>query len=484
MIHTYTTEQIRAAERYWLGREADGTLMRRAAQALAIAVASRMPAPVPSRSAVLLVGAGNNGGDALFAGALLRRRGMAVTAILADPDRAHGAGLAALRRAGGRVVQFGTAQCGLALRRADAIIDGLVGLGAVPPLREPAGALVAAANSSDGWRLAVDLPSGIDPDTGREIGGAFRADATVTFGGMKTGLLLASDAGEVHVAAIGMDPKRTSPPVPHDTDVITDADAARLLPQPGPADNKFSMGVTGIAAGSARYPGAALLAVGGAVRTRPGLVRYVGPSAANVVHRWPETVAVSELSAAGRVRSWVVGPGIGTDGAAVALLRDVLAADVAVLVDADGLTVLSRIPSLLADRKRRGTTTVLTPHEGEFSRLFPDLDPAGAGGRLAAARAAAARSGAIVLLKGHRTVIAAPDGRAHINISGSPYLATAGSGDVLSGVAGALLSTGMDALMAAALAAHVHGRAGERAASAGRAGSSALLDVLGRDLLP
>jgi hydroxyethylthiazole kinase-like uncharacterized protein yjeF len=169
---------------------------------------------------------------------------------------------------------------------------------------------------------------------------------------------------------------------------------------------------------------------------------------------------------------------MGTDGAALSALRDVLATDVPVLVDADALTLLAQAPSLLADRARRGMTTVLTPHAGEFARLFPDLDPAGHAGRIAAVRAAAARCGAVVLLKGHRTVIARPDGEAFVNMSGSPYLATAGSGDVLSGLAGALLSAGLDGLTAAALAAFRHGRAGERAAAVGHAGASALLDHL------
>jgi hydroxyethylthiazole kinase-like uncharacterized protein yjeF len=166
---------------------------------------------------------------------------------------------------------------------------------------------------------------------------------------------------------------------------------------------------------------------------------------------------------------------MGTDGAALARLRDVLASDVPVLVDADGLTLLARVPMLLAARRRRGAVTVLTPHAGEFARLFDDLDP---DERIASVRAAAARSGAIVLLKGHRTVIADPSGRTAINTSGSPWLATAGSGDVLSGMAGSLLASGLDPLLAAAVAAHLHGRAGERAAAAGRPGASALLDLL------
>jgi hydroxyethylthiazole kinase-like uncharacterized protein yjeF len=486
--YSHTTAQIRAAERYHLARTAPDALMRRAARAVADAVIARLPSPVPGRSAALLVGAGNNGGDALFAGADLRRRGMAVTAVLTDSARAHPGGLAALRRAGGRVLALQaedptargvgsgappmSAAVTAALARADAIVDGLVGLGASPPLRPVAAALVAAANAAAGWRVAVDLPSGIDPDTGREVGPAFRADITVTFGGMKTALLFAPTAGRVEVADIGMIPDEV------DARILTDDDAARLMPQPGAADDKFSLGVTGVLAGSARYPGAAILSVGGAVAARPGLVRYVGPCAADVLRRWPEAIAVREFSQVGRVQAWVAGPGMGTDGAALGALRDVLATDLPVLVDADGLTLLAQAPVLLVDRARRGVPTVLTPHAGEFARLFPDLDPEGPNGRLAAVRAAAARSGAVVLLKGHRTVVAGPGGDTMINLSGLPQLATAGSGDVLSGLAGALLSAGLDGVTAAALAAHRHGRAGERAAAAGRAGASALLDHL------
>jgi hydroxyethylthiazole kinase-like uncharacterized protein yjeF len=175
------------------------------------------------------------------------------------------------------------------------------------------------------------------------------------------------------------------------------------------------------------------------------------------------------------VQAWVVGPGLGTEGQSIALLRWVLAQDVPVLVDADGLTLLAQSPSLLADRRRRGIPTLLTPHAGEFGRLFPDLDPAD---RPASVRAAAARCGATVLLKGHRTVVAAPDGSAAVNTVTSPWLATAGSGDVLSGVIGSLLAAGLAPIRAAALGALLHGRAGGRAALRGQAGASALLDLL------
>lgn len=187
-------------------------------------------------------------------------------------------------------------------------------------------------------------------------------------------------------------------------------------------------------------------------------------------------IAVPSVGETGRVQAWAIGPGLGTDGAAFARLREVLDAREPVLVDADGLTLLAGDPGLLAARVRGGGATVLTPHAGEFTRLFPDLDPAE---RLVSARSAAATSGATVLLKGHRTVIAAPDGRTAVNLTGSGWLATAGSGDVLSGLLGSLLAAGLDPFVAAVVAAHVHGRAGERAEAAGRSGAQALWEFLG-----
>ena len=370
---------------------------------------------------------------------------------------------------------IGAADLADLLHRADAVVDGLVGLGARPPLRAPLDDVVRAAGAAPGWRFAIDLPSGIDADTGRTDGPAFAADVTVTIGAMKSGLLLAPDlAGQVVVAPIGMDPHDLLPEVEPDVVALEESDADRLVPEPGPGDDKFSVGVLGVLAGSTDYPGAAVLCVGGAVRARPGLVRYAGPQASAVVARWPEVVATDDPAAAGRVQAWVAGPGIGTDGAALARLRLVLATDVPVLVDADGLTLLSRTPSLLADRRRRGLDTLLTPHAGEFSRLFPDLDPAD---RITSVRAAAARCGATVLLKGHRTVIAAPDGRVAVNTLTSSWLATAGSGDVLSGVTGSLLASGLDPLHAGALGALLHGRAGIRASVLGHPGASTLVDL-------
>ncbi len=477
MIEAYTVEQIRAVESAALARHGDGTLMRRASHAIALEVADRLPSPHPGRHVVLLVGSGNNGGDALYAGAFLRGRGMRITAVLLDPAKAHPAGLRALRRAGARVLAADDAASATgitqAIHRADVIIDGVVGLAARPPLRENAAELVGNANATDALRVAVDIPSGVEPDTGRVRGVSFLADVTVTFGGIKPGLLIADEqAGTVVSVPIGMEMTGRSA----DLIAMTDGTLRALLPGPGPAADKFTGGLVGIAAGSPGYPGAPVLCVGGAVRTRPGMVRYAGAQATAVLSQWPEVVAASTPAEAGQVQAWVVGPGMGTEGSSIATLRWVLSQDVPVLVDADGLTVLAALPSLLAERRRSGQVTVLTPHDREFARVFPDVD---LDDRLGAVRRAAAGSGATVLLKGHRTLIADPGGQAAVNLSGSSWLATAGSGDVLSGVIGSLLASGLPPLLAAAAGAFLHGRAGERAERSGLFGAQVLWDHLG-----
>jgi hydroxyethylthiazole kinase-like uncharacterized protein yjeF len=346
------------------------------------------------------------------------------------------------------------------------VLDGIVGIGGTGGLRPDAAALVAAIR---GPVVAVDLPSGVDADTGAVDGEAVTADVTVTFGGLKTGLLVGAGvehAGEVRLVEIGLDL-----PAP-DLRVLEPADVAALLPAPGPRDDKYTRGVVGVAAGSSVYPGAGVLCTGSAVRGGAGMVRYAGTAADQVRSRWPEAVVTAgRPGEAGRVQAWVVGPGIGTDGAAAGLLRDVLAQDVPVLVDADGLTLLAKEPELL---RGRAAPTVLTPHDREFERV---AGPVGAD-RVGAARRAAAELGVTMLLKGNATVVAGPDGRAYVNPTGTPWLATAGSGDVLSGLGGALLAGGLDPVLAAALAAYLHGRAGAIAAGGASTTAAGVLDAL------
>ncbi|SFK31162.1 NAD(P)H-hydrate dehydratase [Geodermatophilus ruber] len=452
MIGLYTAAEVRAAEAVLLTRTREGALMQRAATGLATVCLRLLGRAVGVRVTVL-VGAGNNGGDALFAGAHLGRRGARVTAVLLDPDRAHPAGLAALRAAGGRIA--GT-EGPTGLDRADLVLDGIVGIGGTGGLRPPAAALVAQAVAGPGLRVAVDVPSGVDASTGAVPGAAFPAQHTVTFGAVKVGLAVGEGrhhAGVVHLVDIGLG-EHLPPPR---TRQLTDADAAARIPPPTPEDDKYSRGVTGVVAGSSTYPGAAVLCTGAALRTRPGLVRYAGTAADGVRAAWPEAIVTAGRPGdAGRVQAWVVGPGMGTDDAAAGVLAEVLATDLPVLVDADALTLAAREPALVRDRR---APTVLTPHDREFARFGQEVGP----DRVGAARRLAAALGAVVLLKGDATVVADADGTAFVNGTGTPWLATAGTGDVLSGIGGALLAMGLPAVEAAAVAAHVHGRTGQLA---------------------
>jgi ADP-dependent NAD(P)H-hydrate dehydratase / NAD(P)H-hydrate epimerase len=451
VVHgVFPVAEVRAAEAAAMAQLAEGVLMQRAAHALSVHCAELLGA-VYGAPVTVLVGAGNNGGDALHAGARLAARGARVTALLADPARAHAGGLRALRRAGGRVAGADAALVAGAL-----VIDGLLGIGGRGGLRGAAAELADAA--ADLLTVAVDLPSGVDADTGAVEGSAVRADVTVTFGVLKTGLVVgpgAELAGEVRLVDIGL---RASAATLH---VVEAADVRAVLPIPDASDDKYTRGVIGVVAGSQAYPGAGVLATGSALCGGAGMVRYAGTAPDAVRARYPEVVVhegqrPSEL----RVQAWIVGPGMGTDDAAAELLADVLGTDVPVIVDADGLTLVAKRPELV---RGRAAPTALTPHDREFARLAGDVGA----DRLAAARRAARDFGATVLLKGNATVVAAPDGTAYVNPTGTPWLATAGSGDVLSGLLGSLLAAGLPAPLAAAAAAYLHGVAGQRAATDG-----------------
>jgi hydroxyethylthiazole kinase-like uncharacterized protein yjeF len=471
MDGSWPVTEIRAAEQRVMARVPDGALMAKAAFAVAVEACAVVRSAGRPRCGLtygarvlLLVGPGDNGGDALFAGAELARRGMAVQAVLADPGRVHGAGLVAFRAAGGCVVSIDGA------RPADLIIDGLVGIGASGPLRESLVPLVKLASSSAAPVLAVDIPSGVDPDTGVVAGAAIRATVTVCMGALKPGLLVGQGneyAGAIRVIDIGLGRELPAPTVLR----LTGADVSPLLPTPNPDDDKYTRGVVGVAAGSDLYPGAAQLTVGAARLGGVGAVRYAGPAAVAVSERWPEVVVADTVAEAGRVQCWVVGPGFGDAAGAGVALEHVLAANVPVVVDADGLNLLVKRRELLTGRD---APTVLTPHDREFARLFGDVGP----NRIAAARRAAFSSGAVVLLKGNATVIAEPGGRCFVNPTGTPALATAGSGDVLAGLIGSLIAAGLEPLLGAAVGAYLHGAAGRRAAEAGPVSAPDLVTAL------
>ncbi|MDH6487965.1 NAD(P)H-hydrate dehydratase [Streptomyces sp. SAI-127] len=460
MRTAYSVETVRAAERELMARLPEGALMQRAAAGLAAACADLL-GRVYGRRVVLLVGSGDNGGDALFAGARLARRGAGVTAVLLAPERAHGGGLTALRRAGGRTVAPGGAE--ELIERADLLLDGIVGIGGKGGLRPDAARLAEVAERSRAAVVAVDLPSGVDADTGEVRGAAVRADLTVTFGTHKPGLLIdpaREYAGSVRLVDIGL-----ALPDEAELEALQHADVRRLLPVPTGESDKYRRGVVGIAAGSARYPGAAVLAVYGALRGGAGAVRYVGPAGDAVIARFPETL-VSDRGPehAGRVQAWVVGPGAGDDASAVG---EVLASDVPVLIDADGLR--------LADRdavRARTAPTLMTPHAGEAAALLGVPREEVEGARLASARELSGRYDATVLLKGSTTLVAdAGGGAVRVNPTGTAWLATAGSGDVLSGLAGSLLASGLSALDAGSVGAYLHGLAGRFAADGAPVGA-------------
>jgi hydroxyethylthiazole kinase-like uncharacterized protein yjeF len=466
LLGVWTTGQVKAAEDRLLARTREGALMRKAAFGVATVAASllrELTGGTAGRRVTLLVGAGNNGGDALWAGAFLRRRSVAVTAVLLSPDRAHAAGLAAFRKAGGRVSED--------LGDPDLVIDGIVGLSASGPLRPAAAELVEQVEVPI---VAVDLPSGVDPNTGAVDGPAVRADVTVTFGARKpVHVLNTSHCGEVRLIDIGLGPELPDP----DLIALEADDVAYAWRVPGPADDKYTQGVTGIAAGSATYPGAAVLSSGAAVLATSGMVRYAGWAADEVRERWPELIATGTVEDAGRVQAWVVGPGLGTGQTGRDVLTAVFSDGVPTCVDADGITLLAATPSLW-DARDPDAPVVLTPHAREFARIAEPLGIELGADRVAAARALAKRLDAVVLLKGNATVVAAPDGRTLVNAATSSWLATAGSGDVLTGLIGALLASGLDPWLAAGCAAWLHVRAAELAANGAPAPASLIQQAI------
>lgn len=440
--------------------------MQRAAAGLAVACAQLLGRVYGSR-VVLLVGNGDNGGDALYAGARLARRGAGVVAVLLAPERAHAGGLAALLRAGGRTVVAGAGAGDVegVLLRADLVLDGIVGIGGRGGLRPDAARLAGLASDSRGIVVAVDLPSGVDADSGEVRGAAVRADVTVTFGAHKPGLLIdpaREYAGAVRFVDIGLGAELPDEPA---LEALQHVDVARLLPVPGAESDKYRRGVVGIAAGSGRYPGAAVLAVAGALRGGAGAVRYVGPAADAVIARFPEAlVSDGGPRKAGRVQAWVVGPGAGDDAGTVA---EVVTADVPVLIDADGLRLAD--PDAV---RARTAPTLMTPHAGEAAALLGVPRGEVEGARLESVRELAGRYGATVLLKGSTTLVADSGGGAvRVNSTGTGWLATAGSGDVLSGLAGSLLAAGLSAFDAGSVGAYLHGLAGRLAADGAPVGA-------------
>lgn len=490
MRQAHAVADVRAAEQALMATAPEGALMQRAAAGLAATCVRLLGRAYGSR-VVVLAGTGDNGGDALYAATRLARRGARATAVQVGTN-VHARGAGALLAAGGRLVSARDQAMPSVMRDADLIIDGILGIGGRGGLREPAATLagqVARASADGAIVVAADLPSGVDADTGVVAGAAIRADVTVTFGTLKPGLLIdpgAGYAGPVELVDIGLGPHLRAAPA---AVALQSADVGSMLPRPGAESNKYRRGVLGVLAGSEKYTGAAVLSVGGAVRGGAGMVRLLSARHAVEVVRqhWPEAVVtainsddpVAAVESPGRVQAWVAGPGLGTGDEAAALIGAVLATSLPVLIDADGLTVLASRNDLLS--RPAGADTLITPHAGELARLLKASPDDVEARRLDYVRRAAAELGVTVLLKGSTTVVAGPDSAEPVlvNATGTPWLATAGSGDVLSGLAGALLAQGVrPARLAAAAAAYLHGLAGRLAAADAPIGASDIITAL------
>ena len=349
--------------------------------------------------------------------------------------------------------------------RPDVVVDGIVGIGGSGGLRPDAARAVAAVAGVP--VLAVDTPSGVEVDSGRVDGPHVRADVTVTFGTHKVAHLVdpaAMACGAVHLVDLGLDL-----PAPVVT-ALQESDVRRLLPRPAPDAHKYTRGVVGVRAGSEQYPGAGVLCVSGAGTGLAGMVRYLGGAADLVREKHPEVV-VGE----GRVQAWVIGSGGGADAGQA--LADALADRVPVVVDADGLTHVAG---------PLGVPALLTPHAGELARMLGVEREQVEADQLRFAREAAERYDAVVLLKGRHTLVAAPGGEVRATTVGPAWLATAGAGDVLAGLCGALLAAGLDPLDAGSVGSWLHGAAAVAAGGGGPVTApdvAAALPRVCRDLL-
>jgi len=432
----YRVAQIRAAEALAFERVDPDVLMQRAAAGLAAAILRRLDGAYGSR-VLLVVGSGNNGGDALWAGVRLARRGVVVCAWRTGVS-VHEAGWAAFRASGGREVSADEAL--EALHRWDFVVDAVAGIGSRPGLDAPVAAFAEACRVDRVPVVAVDLPSGLAPEPPVVEAPHFTADLTVTFGGYKLCQLTEpgrSACGKVELVDIGLE---LSEPEVYQWQP---ADVAAVWPVPSGASDKYTRGVVGLDTGSLDYPGAAVLSAAGAVHAGAGMVRHLGPLpvVTRVLDTFPNVVA-----AQGRVQALVIGSGWGQrkDTKTVAKL---MATGVPLVIDADALRQLP---------ESGRPTALLTPHAGELAYLLGVERSAVAGDPLTAVRRAADRTGCTVLLKGATQYVAAPGVHTvQLAVPGPSWTAQAGSGDVLAGIAGTLLAADVGTATAAVLAASI-----------------------------
>ena len=424
-------------------------------------------------SILVIAGRGNNGGDGFIAAAELAARGRDVSVILLC-DRTTLKGDAALASAEwkGPVLPCDPAAIG----RPNLIIDAVFGAGLNRPVKGDPFAMIEAMNASGVPILSVDLPSGINGDTGEVMGIAVHASATVTFFRRKPGHLLLPGrvhCGEVEVADIGIESDVLDEIAPKTFENVPEL-WADWFPSPQIDGHKYARGHAVIASGDVISTGAARLAARAALRAGAGLVTVASPRDALAINAAALTAVMvretdtphqfAELLSDKRLNACVIGPGAGVSERTRGLVRAALSARRSLVLDADALTSFADDPEELFDaiKKQDNPQVVLTPHTGEFRRLFKDLAVIRPDhSKLEQARIAAKASGAVVLLKGADTVIATPDGRAAITANAPPWLATAGSGDVLAGIIGGMLAQGAPAFEAACIGAWMHGEAGQ-----------------------
>ncbi len=504
MIPILDSREMRAADRAAIrGGTPAIKLMENAARGIAEAIAERFPA---WRRVVVVCGPGNNGGDGLAAARLLARRGFSVRVFtLRDPGAYRGAAQVNAKRArdAGLVLESlakegGVGSLAKAAAEGDGVVDALFGIGLDRPLGGFAARVVSAINAAGRPVVAADVPSGLRSDTGALHGPSIDAAVTVAFGAPKVCHAFPPArrrCGQLVVHDIGI-PKGKLARKSHRLFLAT-ADAVRaLLPARDPAGHKGDFGRVAVVAGSRGKPGAAILAARGALRGGAGTVTVFCPDSVGevVVSNLPEamtegfTESPGEIAGAGselgvRLEAFdvtVVGPGLGTSEGTVAALRGVIGRmHRPVVLDADGLNAFAGDLPRLA---RRRAPTLLTPHPGEAARLLGTSPRAVQADRLTAARTLARRARCAVLLKGEATLLATPDGRVVVNPTGTPLLATAGAGDVLAGLVGALVGGGLEVSDAGTAAAWLHGAAGE--ALAERLGDAGLLAHEVADAVP
>ncbi|WP_102958359.1 NAD(P)H-hydrate dehydratase [Mangrovicella endophytica] len=441
-------------------------------EAAGSAVVDSLVAHYPkARSIAILAGPGNNGGDAYAAGRLLKERGLTIRLFASQPpSRLSGdAALAAATFDGPSEPLAAFDPAG-----ADLILDGLFGAGLARPVDGDAARAIDVANAAGVPIVAIDLPSGISGLTGMAMGTAIKAALTVTFFRRKPGHLLEpgrTHCGEVVVADIGIAGDVLDAIAPQT--FINDPTLWReQLKLPVRSGHKYDRGHAVVLSGGFTTTGAARLAAMAALRGGAGLVTVFSPAGAIAAHaahltaimlkRCEDEAELAARLADDRFNTFVLGPGFGIGGKARDFTAAILAAGRHLVLDADGITSFAEAPDTLFEAvKASAGAAVLTPHAGEFKRLFPDIAAGEETSKLEKARAAAQRSGAVVILKGSDTVIAAPDGRAAINATGTPWLASAGTGDVLAGIVAAQLAQGTQAFEAASAAVWMHGRAAE-----------------------